>query len=62
MTISEQQLISLQARLDREGLQLTARSLARIHDIMDGCQVDRRAEGSQRQLGLLIRDRINRDP
>lgn len=62
MTITEHHLMSLQARLDREGLQLTVRSLARIHDIIDQCQVDRRAEGTQRQLGLLIRDRINREP
>lgn len=53
--------MSLQARLDRVGLHLTVRSLARIHQIIDDCQPDRRAEGSQHELLQLVRDRMNRD-
>jgi hypothetical protein len=62
MTITEEQLISLQAHLDRVGLHLTPRSLARIYQVVEDCLPDRRAEGSQRQLGLLVRDRMERDP
>lgn len=53
--------MSLQARLDRVGLHLTVRSLARIHQILDDCQPDRRSEGSQHELLQLVRERMQRD-
>jgi hypothetical protein len=61
VTITEDQLMSLQARLDRVGLHLTVRSLARIHQILDDCQPDRRSEGSQHELLQLVRERMDRD-
>ncbi len=61
MTITEDQLMSLQARLDRVGLHLTPRSLARIYQIIEDCMPDRRAEGSQDDLLKLVRERMQRD-
>ena len=61
MTITESQLINLQARLDRVGLHLTVRTLARIHELIDDCQPDERAEGTQRDLLDLVRERMQRD-
>jgi hypothetical protein len=61
MTITETQLISLQARLDRVGLQLTVRTLAKIHQLIDDCLPDTRAEGSQHELAQLVRERMERD-
>jgi hypothetical protein len=61
VTITDDQLMSLQARLDRVGLHLTVRSLARIHQILDDCQPDRRSEGSQHELLQLVRERMQRD-
>ncbi len=53
--------MSLQARLDRVGLHLTPRSLARIHQVLDDCVPDRRSEGTQHELLLLVRERMDRD-
>lgn len=53
--------MSLQARLDRVGLHLTPRSLARIYQIIEDCMPDRRAEGSQDDLLKLVRERMQRD-
>lgn len=61
MTITESQLISLQARLDRVGLQLTVRTLVKIHQLIDDCLPDNRAEGSQHELAQLVRERMERD-
>jgi hypothetical protein len=62
MTITDDQLLSLQARLDRVGLHLTPRALVRIHQILDDCLPDERAEGSQRDLLDLVRERMERKP
>ena len=51
----------LQARLDRVGLHLTERTLARIHQLIDDCIPDRRAEGTQHELLDLVRERMERD-
>ena len=61
MTITDDQLMNLQARLDRVGLHLTVRTLARIHELIDDCQPDHRAEGTQRDLLDLVRERMQRD-
>jgi hypothetical protein len=61
VTITEDQLMSLQARLDRVGLHLTPRSLARIHQVLDDCVPDRRSEGTQDDLLKLVRERMERD-
>jgi hypothetical protein len=61
VTITEDQLISLQARLDRVGLQLTVRTLARIHQLIDDCLPDNRAESTQHELLQLVRERMERD-
>jgi hypothetical protein len=61
LNITEDQLMSLQARLDRVGLHLTPRSLARIHQVLDDCVPDRRSEGTQHELLLLVRERMDRD-
>ena len=53
--------MSLQARLDRVGLQLTVRTLAKIHQLIDDCLPDTRAEGSQHELAQLVRERMERD-
>lgn len=61
MTITDEQLMSLQARLDRVGLHLTVRTLVRIHQLIDDCQPDARAEGTQNDLLDLVRERMERD-
>jgi hypothetical protein len=61
MTITDEQLMSLQARLDRVGLHLTVRTLVRIHQLIDDCQPDARAEGTQHDLLDLVRERMERD-
>jgi len=62
MKITDEQLMSLLARLDREGQQLTVRALVRIHQILDDCLPEVRAEGTQAQLAELLRERMRREP
>ena len=44
-----------------EGERLSPRAVARIHQIIDDCQPDRRSEGSQHELLQLVRERMQRD-
>lgn len=62
MRITEDQLSTLVARLDREGHQLTVRTLVRIHELIDDCLMDGRAEGTQHELLDLVRERMHREP
>lgn len=59
--VTEGQVIGLVNRLDREGLFLTPRAMARIHDIITECLPDRRTEGNQTELAAYVRERIQRD-
>lgn len=58
---TEGQVMYLISRLEREGHYLTPRALARIHQLLTDCQPDLRAEGNQKELAQLIRERMQRD-
>ena len=49
------------ARLERDGHHLTPSAIARLHAIIDEHMPDRRAEGNQKELAALIRERMQRD-
>jgi hypothetical protein len=47
--------------LERDGQYLTPTAVGKIYHIVRECLPDRRAEGTQRELGALIRERMERD-
>jgi len=49
------------SRLERDGHHLTPSAIAKLHAIIDEYTPDLRAEGSQRELAALIRERMQRD-
>jgi len=60
-TATDSMVNGLVARLERDGHYLTSAAVARIHAILSDCLPDRRAEGTQRELASLVRERAERD-
>ena len=58
---SDAMVFGLVSRLERDGHYLTPSAVAKIHAILTDCVPDRRAEGTQKELCALIRERIERE-
>lgn len=59
---SEAMVAGIVRRLERDGHYLTPSAVGRIHGIIAECCPDRRAEGTQRELSALVRERVEREP
>lgn len=60
-TANDSMIYGLVSRLERDGHHLTPSAVAKIHAVISDCVPDRRAEGSQKELAELVRERIERD-
>lgn len=58
---TEAQVLGLVSRLERDGHHLTPRAMVKIYAILMDCMPDTRAEGSQKELAELVRERTERD-
>lgn len=60
-TATDSMVYGLVSRLERDGHYLTPSAVAKIHAILTDCVPDLRAEGTQKELCALIRERIERE-
>lgn len=58
---SDLMVMALVSRLEREGQYLTVTAIGKMHMILNDCLPDRRAEGTQKDLSQLVRERVIRD-
>jgi hypothetical protein len=59
---SENTVMRLVSRLERDGHHLTTKAAEQIHRIITDCLPDNRPEGNQRELGKFIQERMDREP
>lgn len=60
-TATDSMVFGLVSRLERDGHHLTPKAVEKIHAIITYCMPDLRAEGNQKMLCELVKDRVIRD-